>query len=248
MPKKLLISALDDDKNILIQYETYIENVIKKHNLNAEIVTITDNVNEFLNSVLNGKVNVCFLDIELGNKGKNTNGLLIGKTIREKLGMFSVEIIYITSYAQFMQSSFRVKPFNYIMKPADEKHFERELLRLQKTFLNDSWQFKEDDYIIIENKSLLYKFLKDEIVFLEFSGYRTVVNTIHTTASFDLPLNSLVKQLPTENFIQCHRSIYVNINYVMKVDYGESMISMKTGHRCLLSRKYKKNWRQMYAG
>lgn len=242
MPEKLLIGIVDDNKDLLCQYETLIETVIIDYKLRAEIVCVTDRPGEFLRKVLSGQINVCFIDINLG---ENTNGISMASEIRTHLGMYSVEIIFITSFAQFMQAAFKMKPFNYLLKPLSYKTFSKELLRLSKSFLTDV-NVPGNEFLLLQNKYMMKRIRKDEVIYCEYDNFRTTVYAVHDQVQFYIPLHAVKSQLPFDNFLYSQRNVIININFVSEVSFGnESLIYLSNGFAPLpLSRKYKKDWKQ----
>lgn len=241
MPDKLLIGLLDDNKQLLCEYETFIESAIIENNLRAEIVCVTDRPEEFLEMVVSGRINTCFVDINLGN---NNNGINIAQKIRASMGMYSVEIVFITSFAQFMQSAFRIKPFNYLLKPISCNTIKKELLRLSKSFLTNTLP-QDDGFLTIQNKYMLKRIKKDEIIYCEYSNFKTTVYGVHDQLQFYIPLHSVKTQLPSESFLHSQRNTIVNIRFVEKIDFSnEGQIYLGNGIGPLpLSRKYKKEWK-----
>jgi len=233
---KLSFAILDDQKDLLSIYETMIEKILKKNQITGSIVSCTNNISEFMEAVFSGKVNVCFLDISLG---ANENGLSIAHKIREN-GFKEVEILFITGHAQFMQDAFFVKPFYYILKPITEELLEKEILRLEKAFSNKG---SDSEYLNLNTKSIGYPLKKNDIVFVEHNGFKTVIHSLYSTIELYIPLHEVVEQLPSENFIQSHRSIFTNINFVSQIDYKNGSIFLNTGEKCILSRSFKDKWR-----
>ncbi|MDP4179930.1 MAG: LytTR family DNA-binding domain-containing protein [Bacillota bacterium] len=237
----LNIAILDDNEKILHIYETLIDNISQKNKLKINVVCSTNNPEKFIRSVKDGNVNVCILDMSIS---ENANGLTVAQHIREKLGNHSIEIIYITGYAQFMQDAFRVKPAAYLIKPVCQEQLEKEIKRLYKDF--DLSNKKKEDFVIIKTNATTYKFILSEIIYIELYGSKVVVHTIFNDAQIDISLCSVINQLDGKRFIQSHRSIYVNIDFVIKVDFKKKEIDLRTGQTCYLSRKFKDNWKDFY--
>lgn len=239
----LKFALLDDNKDLLALYETFIENINKKHKLDLKVVCCTTDIDEFLETVNDGLANTCLIDIDLG-AGKN--GLTVANQIRKEFSDFSLEIIFVTGHVEFMQESFRARPFNYLIKPVAEKNFEEEILRLYHSFTKNGKT--EQDFINVSSKSTFYKFAKDDIAYLEYDYSNVIVHTMQSRIVLDnhISLVSIVDHLDPGVFIQSHRSIYVNKKYVIKVDFHENIIYLKNGQQCYMSRKYKKAWKDIF--
>jgi DNA-binding LytR/AlgR family response regulator len=169
------------------------------------------------------------------------NGLSIAHHIRDVLNNHSIEIIFITGFAQFMQQAFSVKPIAYLIKPVTEDQLEKELLRLYKELQPKINRPK--DYFIIKTNATTYKFIIEEIIYIEYNGSKVEIHTLYCETQVDVSLCTIINQLNCKKFIQCHRSVYVNSDYVTRVDFKSNEIYLNTGHKCYLSRKYKDNWK-----
>ena len=76
----LKIVLCDDNSNILEKLEKMLEKILTKHNYEASIVFKSGNSKEILNYVANNRVDILFLDINLG---VNKSGLKLAEEIRK---------------------------------------------------------------------------------------------------------------------------------------------------------------------
>ena len=70
----------------------------------------------------NDYYDMVLLDMEM----PDMNGLEIAEKIRELVSR-EVLITFLTSYPEYMQQSFRVQPFQYLMKPLETDSFIKEI-------------------------------------------------------------------------------------------------------------------------
>lgn len=230
---ELLIAIIDDDRDLLYYLENEIESIIAKNNLPAKIVCTTVKPLEFLSVVEEGKINVCFIDINLKS---DVNGMYLAERIRSSSS--HVEIIFITGHLQYMKNAFQVRAFDYIEKPATTEVLEKCLLRLHKELASCSYANKET--VGIKSGPYIYYVSINDIMYIEHNGFKTIVHCKSRNIETYETLKNIVDRLPAVKFKQCHRSICVNTEYVDRISSKE--IYLTNGEICILSEKFRKEF------
>lgn len=160
------------------------------------------------------------------------NGIEVGEKIREKDE--NAIIIYLTSSPDFAVKSFRVFPFQYLMKPvlkselftAMEKALAKMDLEAEKSLPVKT----KDGITAIRFHQILYvEYLNHCLKFHLSEG--SVVNGVSSREPFDSTANQLLKD---ERFLRPHISYVVNLNYVLKIT-GKDFI-MQSGTVLAISR------------
>ena len=108
----LKIVLCDDNSNILEKLEKMLEKILTKHNYEASIVFKSGNSKEILNYVANNRVDILFLDINLG---VNKSGLKLAEEIR-KINK-NLYIIFTTGHLEYVMVAYKYKTFDYLAKP-----------------------------------------------------------------------------------------------------------------------------------
>ncbi|MCR4435980.1 MAG: LytTR family DNA-binding domain-containing protein [Clostridiales bacterium] len=232
MPE-LLISLIDDDKELLYFYENEMEKIIQKNKLQAKIVCITNKTTEFLKIVEEGKTNVCFIDINLKCE---TNGMHLAENIRDL--NVPVEIIFVTGHLQYMKNAFQVRAFDYIEKPVTTEVLEKCLLRLHKEIIQHTPVNRET--IEIKSGPYVYYIAVNDIYYIEHNGLKTIIHSKNRTLETYDSLKTIADKLPEGKFKQCHRSFYINTDYIDRVSSKEILLT--NGETCMLSEKFRKDF------
>lgn len=97
------------------------------------------------------------------------------------------------------------------------------------------------DNIIIKKKSCLYRLCSSEILYFYKKDRKVLIVNNSKIYQINESLKNL-KELLGDNFIQVHKSCYVNKNKVFKIDFKNDLIIFDNGISIdMLSKKYRKN-------
>ncbi len=234
---KLEIAICDDDSlaiekcsRFLFQYS-----IEKEHDFNISKFT---NGQELIAAYESGsQFHIIFLDMEMSQK----NGMQTASEIRERWDK-KVLIVFISSYPQYMQQSFRVHPFYYLTKPYTQGQFVEVLDGIMKEFA-DSQVFITAASTDGEN----YPVNVADIYYIEATRMRDNYIVIHFCDS-QLEVRGKIKEwsdrLEKYGFVVCYRGTLVN---VMKIRmFNKAEIVMENGVSIPISRKYEKQLRELY--
>lgn len=182
----------------------------------GEEYTITEfDSGEALLSDLNlEQFDLIFLDIEM----KLLDGITTAKKLRKvnNLG----EIIFVTSYPDFVFQGYEVQALNYILKPYKKEKI-REVLHIALKRLDCH---REKYYIIEQRNGTLKLPLSSTKYFL--SERRSIIAcTIQERYTFYGKLNELKESLP-EYFVRIHNRYLVNMNYIDSME-GNNVLCEK---------------------
>lgn len=172
-------------------------------------------------------IDILFLDIEL----METNGIEVGRFIREKQENTELIIIYISSKTSYAMELFRMQPLDFLIKPLTQEMItdvmERSVRILEK--INTMFECKsEGNYYRIPYRNILY--------FQSMNKHIRVVWK-DDPIMFRGKLKDLAKTVP-HNFLMINQSFLVNINYVTKCSYER--LRMQNGDELLISQPYRK--------
>lgn len=105
--------------------------------------------------------NICFLDVEM----KKISGIDIAKYIREQEenSKHRSIIIFVTGYREYMEETFDVNAFHYLVKPVDVEKFSEVFGRTCKEVYVFQEQTKK--YIIVKNSGIHRKLLLKNIYY-----------------------------------------------------------------------------------
>jgi len=160
------------------------------------------------------KFDVCFLDILM----PDMDGIELAEALRESgyLGF----IVFLTGSKSYAPESYRVKAFDYLIKPASADRVKEVLTELdiaQKTADNGGMLVKSSG-------------MSRMVLFREISHIEVIHNIVHimlTDGSVQktrTTLSEIAARLFVDaRFIQCHRSFIVNMDFIAALD-GNSFI------------------------
>ncbi len=192
--------------------KTSVENIFKNLNLDYKLFEFTSG--EDLLSNYPSKVDILFLDIQMGK----LTGMDTAKEIRnfDK----AVEIIFTTALIDYVYEGYEVKAYRYLLKPINQD----ELKSNVESCISDIIE-KQGNFIVIENKGIIYKVLIDSIKYIEVYKKNLSIHTTngiyHTRRSMD----NIEKELRKYRFFRCHKSYLINMNYIKIINNNTVIIS-----------------------
>ncbi len=177
----------------------------------------------------NGSYDIYILDIVM----PGMNGIQLGRTLRND-GIDS-KIIYLTSSEEYALESFRVRAFDYILKPIEKDAF--------YTVLDEaiaSIHIKKDRVLVVKTKenstritfdSILYAALSKRSIVYHLADGKTVESTTLRT-TFTEAVGEL---LVDKRFALCGASMAVNMHHITIVE-NEAIVFTDT-ERVFLGKK-----------
>lgn len=189
-----------------------------------------DSADKLLNDICrNGGYDVYVLDILM----PGMDGMELGTKLRE-LSPSSM-IIYLTSSPQYAIESYKVKAFNYILKPV-----EKDLLFASLDEAFSSFFSKKIKCMIVKTKTGSVRVDFDSIVYVEICNRAMLLHLtndrIVESVKLRLPFSEAVQDLfSDERFIACGASVVANMHYICKVE--SDVILFRGGEMVSLPRK-----------
>lgn len=178
----------------------------------------------------NTKVDVVFLDVNL----PDISGIDFIKTVANPPA-----IIMTTAYPDYAVSSFELDTIvDYLVKPFSLDRFVKAINKL-----NTKAEVTPADYFEATKRSIFvnvdkthHKVILDDIVYVESDrNYITLVTNTQKLSYID-SLKNWVEKLPTDQFVQVHKSYIINVKLVEKISGNEAFLGEK---RIPIGRTYK---------
>lgn len=170
----------------------------------------TSSAHEAVNLARIHHPDLILLDIELANED------LTGLEVAKQIYSFDQEayLVFLTAHSQYAISSFAVHPYSYILKPVVINEFKALITEIAGKVLSQDKQNHHALPVPFGHKTEFI--LKDDILFIEVLGKRSIINTKTGQWSTYQPLDEIAKQLNT-NFIRVHRSFLVNSSQIKTI-------------------------------
>ena len=195
--------------------------------LNVENVVFTDTVHAFDYICSGAKIDACFLDIVM----PEINGIELAEKLRQN--NFDGKIIFLTTSNDFAHESYKVKAFDYLIKPPTLENITRVLKSLE-----DASKDNDTDGLVVKTqgnskvipfRDISHVEVIDHIVFIMLSD-RSIIKENTTFGEMAERL------LRDSRFARCHRSYIVNVNKIAVVSNRE--VVMENGAKIPVSRGY----------
>lgn len=225
-----------DDENIALRINcTYIEELVKKYKVDANIIGFLtgEKVIEFMED---NEINIAFLDIDL----KGMNGIAVASRILKKNSR--VVTIFVTGHREFAYDAFTVEAFSYLTKPIDPERLER-IFKKAILQANDVNNRKLRTPFIITEENIKKKINQSIILYIERVDTQSVIVTKVAKHSVYETITSLAERLE-EDFLRINQGIIVNLTEVAIIQGNQ--VSMKTGEIFTVGRTYNKEVKKKY--
>ncbi|RYM35462.1 response regulator transcription factor [Brumimicrobium glaciale] len=235
MEYKVII--IDDERRT----RSMLNKMVSQTNFPLEVVDEADGVESGLIAIQKHKPDIILLDIQM----PDGSGFDLLDQIKDK----SFQIIFITAHQEFAIRAIKFSALDYILKPVEIEELESALENAI-----DAIQTKSDlsirydtlvtnlknnnKRIVIRTKSSMYVFDVKDIVHCQSDRNYTYFYLNDGRKVFtSRTLKDYEDTLCLPDFIRCHRSHIININYLERYDRGDGgTIVMKDGTEIPLSR------------
>lgn len=228
----LRIAICDDDKIICRQLEDMLYEISEHihHVIETDVYYSGEELYNFL--LKDNHYDIIFLDIEFSK----TNGVDVGKKIRNELNDEHTQIVYISSKESYAMELFDVRPLNFIIKPFSREKIESIVLIAIK--LLD----KERRFFEYKNNNVSFSVPIDDILYYESSGRKVNIVLSEETKSFYGKLSTVEEQINNHDFIMIHKSYLVNFNFC--IEYTYEYVKMSNGEVLTISQNNRKAVRE----
>lgn len=164
---------------------------------------------------------ILLLDIEMGNM----DGVTLAKKIRQEND--SVQMVFITGFADYISEGYEVAALHYLMKPVkQDKLFavlDRAVASIQKT----------ERVILLPVGGEMLRLPTSQVQYVEAFSHTVAIITGTDTIQVKIPISE-VEKLLGEGFIRSHRSYLVGLKHIARLSKTE--VILDSGKALPLSR------------
>ena len=194
------IAICDDEKHMSDHIRAMASEFFRKKNREIQLRTFLSG-EELLN--YDGQIDILFLDIQMNGM----DGLETARKLRA--GKFRGVLIFITVLKEMVFQSFEVQAYDYLVKPVDEKQFEKTMERLFASMQNVG-----EDSLLVQQGYERRIVPKDEIVFCEVIDRKIYLNLASgEVVDYYERIENLETKLDSY-FFRCHRSYLINLKHL----------------------------------
>ena len=214
------IAICDDEKHMSDHIRSMVSDFFRKKNQEISLHMFSSG-EELLS--YNGHINILFLDIQM----KGMDGMETARKLRAD--QFQGFLVFITVLKEMVFQSFEVQAYDYLVKPVDEKQFEKTMERLYASMQNAS-----EDSLLVQKGYEGRIVQKDEIVFCEIIDRKIYLNLASGEV---VDYYERIEKLETKldnRFYRCHRSYLINLKHLK--GYKNGTAYMDNGKEIPVSR------------
>ena len=234
---KIRIACCDDEKQQLELYKTMFTNIEMRQDikLNVEYFLSGNFMLERFQSEKN-PFDLVYLDMDMDEK----SGLDLAKEIRQNYHSDCL-ILFLTNYPKYMQNSFDVRAFQYMIKPVQFVEFEKKFNAARKYLEKDDknrvvLKIDEDNVVFFTNEIYYIEKEKSSKQFLVYLEDKCVVAKG--------VLSAIENQLLEQHFMRTHRSYLVNMKHIRRIQKNDLVLS--NGNLVPISRRKEKELKQQF--
>ncbi len=214
------IVICDDEKHMSDHIRAMTSDFFRKKNREIQLRTFTSG-EELLN--YDGQIDILFLDIQM----KGMDGMETARKLRAD--KFRGFLIFITVLKEMVFQSFEVQAYDYLVKPVEEKQFEKTMVRLFASMQN-----AVEDSLLVQKGYEGRIILKKEIVFCEVMDRKIYLNLASgEVVDYYDRIENLETKLDS-HFFRCHRSYLINLKHLK--GYKNGTAYMDNGKEVPVSR------------
>lgn len=232
------IAICDDEKYMSDKIRAMVSAFFRRKNMDIEISQFSSG-KEVLE--YDRTIDILFLDIQMNGMG----GMETARKLRRS--KFRGVLIFITVLKEMVFQSFEVQAFDYLVKPIEERQFEKTMERLLASMKNAG----EASLLVQKGyESRIISF--EEIVFCEIIDRKVYLHLASSeVVDFYERIENLEMRLDSR-FFRCHRSFLINLKYLKS--YKNGIAYMENDKEIPVSRlrskefsgvilRYMKEWR-----
>ena len=154
---------------------------------------------------------ILLLDIEMGAM----DGITMAKKVRQDNE--SVQMVFITGFADYISEGYEVAALHYLMKPVkQDKLFavlDRAVASIQKT----------ERVILLPVGGEMLRLTISQVQYVEAFSHTVAIITGTDTIQVKMPISE-VERLLGEGFIRCHRSYLVGLKHISRLSKTEVIL------------------------
>lgn len=203
-------------KILIVEDELIIAEDIREKILDFgyELAEVVDNYDDALEYLRSTSADLVLLDIAL--KGKKS-GIDIAREIDSN---YHIPYIFLTSNHDIatLDAVKSVHPSSYLMKPYKKEELYMAIELAFQPKMSPSYPVqKQADHIFVKEGHSFQKIRKSDIRFLKSEGVYIEIHTLEKRYIIRDSFKNLMEKLPASNFIQTHKSYFINTEHISSV-------------------------------
>lgn len=182
------IGICEDELHYRVNIKDMLGDILSTYSINYKIYEFSSG--EELLSNYPKDLDILIMDIQM----KIINGMDTARKIREFDQ--NLEIIFMTSFSEFMQEGYEVKAYRYILKPISERKISRNILPCINEIMK-----KKNNYLTINVKNYVDRIKIDSIVYIETDRPNILIYTNDNKYTTKMSISKIDKILREHGFL-----------------------------------------------
>jgi DNA-binding LytR/AlgR family response regulator len=213
------MNCLIVDDNVIAR--TTLKELVK-HVSDLSVAGECDSAVDAYNYLLNQRVDILLLDIEMPG--------MSGIDLTRQIVKNKPVIIFTTSKTDYAIEAFELNVADYIVKPITPPRFiqsidrARELLATKEEVIT----VNHDEFIFIRDSNIVRRLSLDDLLFAEAMGDYVKLYTPQKFFAIHTTLKALEERLSPQDFVRVHRSFIVAVNKIDLIQDGYLIINSKS--------------------
>ena len=208
------IGICDDEISYRLKKKDILKEILSSYPINYKVYEFSSG-EELLNNYPKD-LDILIMDIQM----KIINGMDTARKIRKFDE--NLEIIFMTSFAEFMQEGYEVKAYRYILKPINERKISKNVLPCINEIMK-----KRNNYLTINVKNYVDRIKIDSIVYIETARPNILIYTHDNMYTTKMSISKIEKILNEYGFFRCHNSYIVNLKLVESMNSNTIIVGGK---------------------
>lgn len=204
------IGICDDELHYRLKIKEILEETLNLHHIHYNIYEFSSG-EELLNNYPKD-LDILIMDIQM----KNINGMETARKIREFDE--NLEIVFMTSFIEFVQDGYEVKAYRYILKPISERKVSKNIIPCIKEIMK-----KRNKYLTLNVKNYVDRIKIDSILYIETDRPNILIYTRDNIYTSKMSISKIEKTLSEYGFFRCHNSYIVNLKLVESMN-GKNVV------------------------
>jgi two-component system LytT family response regulator len=210
--------------------------VLLRRDVDIQIVGECGSAAEAVVQIREKQPDLVFLDVQMPEgDGFDVLDLLGGEQ--------PAAIVFVTAYDQYALKAFEAGALDYLLKPFDDRRFEKALARAKEKIAEGQAGSRRREWIAVRSAGQVAFVRYAEIDWIEAADYYACLHTGSKTHMLRRTLAELDRELDPRSFCRIHRSAIVNLDRVRALelnDDGDYRVVLENGTKLRLSRRYRK--------
>ncbi len=204
---KLTAVIIDDNKSSI----KLLSKLLTSFFTNVEIVASFNSVKTSIDTILNEKPDIVFLDVEM--PGEN------GFKLFEYISQPEFETIFITAYREYAADAFRMDSADYLVKPIDPAELREAISRVEQKRLRVRG-LSTKSKIALQTKTGIEFVNIADVHYCQADDNYTNVYFKEQKRLLSKPLKEIEKLLMGHRFFRSNRSYLVNLDHIKGLTRG----------------------------